>query len=457
MLLNMLGQVQYGLFASITIITSVNSFTNLGLSQALTNTIASENDQGKANDAILVTFLFIAIIAITLTFLGPILLPRILGLMGLNTNENIDEAINLCYWIFASTLVLMFGQVFKAIIDGLGLIYISNYAELFYRVLYWLTIVIAAKWKGISLIGPAIFFSTVVWFMVLLGITRHHYKNFTSHSNIIQLRNAFIKQIEFGWKIYVSGLISFGFEPLARLIILRRYGLVISGHMDIAIRVKNQVWGLVRKMLLPLFPYFSEKSKRDALIATVNIQNWLHPLLLILSILLSILMGPFIRMWLGGNSSSELVYLIVFITIVYVLLSATVVSYYLFLMSLGSYHLILIQLLNASVCLGSLLLLDNFDVFVNISISFVLALGSSYCYIILVASKLAKNLKIEEGLSKLPIHLLTLLVLLTFFIQDSSLYISVSLSILFLLYVLFANMRMFRKLITNFLINGRDI
>jgi len=117
--IKMLGSESYGVFALVMVIGNLNTFTNLGLTNALVKFIA---EQGKSEDS------NIDIVVNLILVLGLTLLPTLIALVLnkfiliniLNIPLKIyPEAKWLYFWVVLANFLLLIGQVFKSILEAL--------------------------------------------------------------------------------------------------------------------------------------------------------------------------------------------------------------------------------------------------------------------------------------------------------------------------------------------------
>jgi len=119
-----------------------------------------------------------------------------------------------------------------------------------------------------------------------------------------EIKSSIVKQLKYSLKIYTSGIIGFFYEPFTKILISNFLGVNEVGFYDIALRLKNQLWGFISKIFYPLFPFFAEQAD------PLTIKNYVHDLeqktffVVIPIIVITIfIMEPFIQIWIGENVS----------------------------------------------------------------------------------------------------------------------------------------------------------
>ena len=161
----------------------------------------------------------------------------------------------------------------KSVLDALQKIYISSLLQIIYNIFYW-GLIITVLLLGFKLpeIGFAIFIAATIWFIIsiissirvwgvlsFIGLKKH-------------FKASAKKQLNYGLKIYASGLIGFFYEPLSKILISNFIGVAEVGFFDIALRLRGQLWGFIGKIFYPLFPFISEQKDKSI------IQKYIHDL-----------------------------------------------------------------------------------------------------------------------------------------------------------------------------------
>lgn len=406
------GPLQYGYFAQATVLTSINSLANLGLGQALTRFVASSEDKADRMEEFMVTFFVLLLVVLILLFSK---LPVIGFLQNILFGESNSKSLELLNCVYYSTCILILGQSLKGLIDGCGFMYITNYIEMIYRIIYWISIILSVQYFGtLSSIGYAILFSTIIWFF---GLVLMSSRDFTRVGyGFVKLRFAqkLKRQLLFGSSIYLSGIFSFGFEPLMRVIIANRYGLELAGIYDIALKIKDQIWGALRKLLLPLYPHFSGLYITDGINQLISIEKTLNVIIGMLSIVVLGVFPSLIPLWLPQLDQSSIIF-IVYITLNYLLLSGSVIPYYLFLMTSKPGLLVYVQILMSSIATLLLIYSPVEDPKSAVIFAVFITLAASFLYFILLR---LGSFQIHEQINILvfrPVYVLTVVYIIVFF------------------------------------------
>ncbi|MFW9928429.1 MAG: oligosaccharide flippase family protein, partial [Candidatus Thorarchaeota archaeon] len=254
----------------------------------------------------------------------------------------------LYFWVVGANYLLLIGQVFKSVLDALQKIYITNLQQIVYNIFYWGLILITLL-LGFNLpeIGFAIFVSTFVWLIITLVSAMKEWGKISYAGFKRDFRNAAKKQLNYSLQIYTSGLIGFFYEPLSKILISNFIGVTEVGFYDIALKLRNQLWGFIAKLFYPLFPFISEQKNKEA------IRKYVHDLeqktfLVVVPIVVAIilLMHTFVMVWLGKNVDIVSITAI-FIISFHLIGSSTVIPNYHFLIAKNlAQKTIILQLLN---------------------------------------------------------------------------------------------------------------
>ena len=135
-------------------------------------------------------------------------------------------------------------------LDALQKVYISSVLQLFYNIIYW-GLILTALILGFKLpeIGLAVFIAAFIWLITIILSAINEWGALKFKSFNINFKFSAKKQINYGLKIYTSGLENFFYEPLSKILISNFIGVAEVGFYDIALRLRNQLWGLIESNL----------------------------------------------------------------------------------------------------------------------------------------------------------------------------------------------------------------
>ena len=331
--IKMLGSESYGVFALVMVVGNLNSFTNLGLTSALVKFIAEQGRNDESKTDITVNLILMIAVALPLTLIV-VYFNKFILLEILKVPFNLfGEAKWLYFWILCANFLLVIGQTFKSILDALQKIYITNLQQIVYNIIYW-GLILAVLVLGFRLpeIGLAIFIAALIWFIITVISVINEWGTISFKGYNKNFKASAKKQLNYGLKIYASGMIGFFYEPLSKILISNFIGIAEVGFYDIALKLRSQLWGFIAKIFYPLFPFISEQQDKAI------VRKYVHDLeqktfLIVIPVIaiVILLMHPFIDLWLGKNV--EIISITAIIIISFHLIGSTVIPMYQFLMA----------------------------------------------------------------------------------------------------------------------------
>ncbi|MCX6164390.1 MAG: oligosaccharide flippase family protein, partial [Ignavibacteriae bacterium] len=299
-----LGIELYGLFSVISIIGNLNIFINLGLNTTLMKFVSEQGKNNESNLDIIVTLIVTCIALVPMTILT-IYFNRFILLNILNVpNGFFDIAKSLYLCLLISNFFMFLGQTFGSVIDSQQRIVITNVLQLIYNLMYW-GFMLIALFAGYSLdvIGVAILLSSILWFILIVISFFKVWGKIEILNFKANFKRISKKQIKYGFQIYASGLVSFFYEPLTKILISNFLGVKEVGFFDIALKVRNQFQGVVNKIYYPLFPYLAKTVDFNKLRLIVHDLEqkvfFVLPPILVSVIFCS---SPFVNIWIGKDS-----------------------------------------------------------------------------------------------------------------------------------------------------------
>jgi len=331
--IKMLGSVTYGVFALVMVVGNLNSFTNLGLTNALVKFIAEQGRSEKSNIDIFVNLILLiaAILPLTLVFIyfNEFILLDLLKI----PLKVFDEAKGLFILVLWANFLLLIGQVFKAILDALQKVYVTSLVQIFYNFLYW-GLILTALLLGFNLpaIGLAIFIAALIWLVITIINAKKVWGKYSAAGFYNNYKNATKKQLSYGLKIYASGLIGFFYEPLSKILISNFIGVSEVGFYDIALKLRSQIWGFIAQIFYPLFPFISKEQDKSVIRKYVHDLEQKSFLIIVpIIVLVILLMHPFISIWIGKDV--DIISITAIFIISFHLIGSSVIPNYQFLMA----------------------------------------------------------------------------------------------------------------------------
>lgn len=378
--INKLGTELYGIFALISIIGNLNLFTNLGLDISLTKFIAEQGKCVESNKDILsslgLTVLIILPISTLVYLFHQFILIEILSI----PTQYYETAESLFISLLLANTILLIGQTFTAVLNGLHRIYLSNFIQLVYSIIYWLGIIVVVQ-LGLHLeaIGYIILGASLVWLTLNLSFFFFYWGKLNLKNSFHQIHLNAHKQMQYGIKIYGSGIISFFNEPLFKILISNCFGVSAVAYFEIALRIRGQVTGLFNKMMQPLFPYLSQMSDIHGISVLIkDLTKKIFLLVLPICVMLAVTCHDIVTLWLSRDISNYTLF-IVGIVVPYLVFSPLTLPIYLYLIAKGHPgKTIVIQFTSVIVNIVSFYLLYHWIGFFVIILSNVLSYLSSF-------------------------------------------------------------------------------
>jgi len=299
-----MGSDAYGVFALVSVIGNLNTFVDLGLNSSLIKFLAEQGKCRESNFDILVTLALLITILLPLTMVVYFLKNPIL-MSVLNVPEPFFEQASILYtFLLAANFLLFIGNVFSSILIAMQKLYKSNYIQLIYNFIYWSLLIIVILLKhDLAMVGKIVFMATIVWFVAIVFASLFEWGGIPSvegfSENYIRIVK---KQVAYGFKIYVSGLLMFLYVPLTKVLISNFVGIKEVGFFEIAINIRNRIASLISKAVQPLYPMISEI--KDVGKIRLLVHDIAQKILFVSMPLIAVIVfctKPFLHLWIGGD------------------------------------------------------------------------------------------------------------------------------------------------------------
>ncbi|GAB4024745.1 lipopolysaccharide biosynthesis protein [Spirosoma koreense] len=259
--IRMLGAEAYGAFSIVTLAGNLNIFANLGLNTALLKCLSVQGKSKESDYDIVVTIGLLLLIMVPLSLLAVTFQANILqGLLGLSDGLY-AQVVTMYRCVVVANLVVLLGQTFTTILDSQQRMYLTNFYQLIYSVLYWGGLIaVVSLGYGLNEIGLVILGAAVVW-LVLVSIAAWRMWGSLQLSGLsAEAGRIARKQISFGSNVYAAGLLNMMFEPMTKVLVSRLIGVTEVGYLEIAYKIRSQLWSLIAKTTYPLFPKIAQET-----------------------------------------------------------------------------------------------------------------------------------------------------------------------------------------------------
>ena len=333
-----LGMERYGVFSLLIILGNLNVLANLGLTTALIKFLA---EQGKTKDShydiaisLILTIAFIIPIIIVAIYFNKFVLVSILNI----PDAYFDEARSFYFFLLGSNFLLIIGQIPRAVLDSEQKIVATNFLQLLYSFLYWGLILLTVS-LGYSLpeVGVVSLFAALLWLFAVTNKALNCWGSIQLDGLFSNFKRVVIKQVSYGSKIYAGSLLGFFFEPLSKILISNFIGITEVGYLDIALRLKAQIYNLFSKLFYPLYPLISSLNDNDKI--RILVQDLEQKTFIFIVPVVSIVIyvtHPLMNLWIGPGPGAEVISnSTVAVLSSFLLGSITVIPVYQFLNSKG--------------------------------------------------------------------------------------------------------------------------
>lgn len=389
-----LGIEAYGIFAIVSTVGSLNVFSDLGLNKSLIKFISEQGNVPESHIDIIVTLTILFVILLPLTILA-IIFDDVILIHLLNIPSTLmNDAKWLYLFLLISNSIVLIGQTFVAVIDARQKIYLTNFIQFLYNIIYW-SLILLVLLLGYSLkaVGLMTLLATFLWFVVI-SITA---LRVWGKLQIKGIKNNFLrvakKQLSYGIKIYSAGLVGFFYEPLTKILVANFVGISEAGFFEIALKIKNLLWGVIAKFLYPLFPLLSQLSDKGRIRFVVhNIEQKIFFFITPIIVMVIFCSKSFITLWIGHHIE-VISFSVIFVTSIFLIGSITVWPIYQFLIAKNhASKTIVIQIvnvfLNVTVFFASYTWLEYYAIIVG----FVAAIISSFAICLYYQKKYLNSL-----------------------------------------------------------------
>jgi len=301
--IKMLGTEEYGVFSLIIVVGNLNVFTNLGLTSSLIKFLAEQGKVQESHYDIIITFFLTIGIFLPFTLLAAYFNKFVL-LDILTVPANVFDNAKVFYlFLLGANYLLVSGQVAKAVLDSSQKIVTTNFLQILYNFIYWgLILTVLLLGYHLPQIGMASFTAALIWFISITYKSLQYWGKFSLSGISKNYRRIAKKQLSYGSKIYAGGLIGFFYIPLSKILISHFIGISEVGFFDIALRIKNQLLGIISKIFYPLYPLISslkDKNKIRLLVHDLEQKTFFFVVPLIIIIIFTTF--PFVHLWIGQN------------------------------------------------------------------------------------------------------------------------------------------------------------
>jgi O-antigen/teichoic acid export membrane protein len=276
-----------------------------------------------------------------------------------------------------------------------------------YNFFYWLLILVSV-YCGYGLKGVAVatFVAAVIWFVMVVTAALRSWGGISFSGLGSSCTRIARKQLSYGIQVYAAGVVGFFHEPVTKILISRFVGVPEAGLFDIGLRARNQVVGLVTKLISPLYPAISQISDTNKVRLLVHdIEQKTFLLAMPLAGIVVLCAKP--AAGIIFHTNIEMISLTAACIVAgYLIFSTTVLPVYLFLIAKGyPSRTIIVQALNVCVNAVVLFALLPYLRYYSAVAANVVAIASSFIVLLLLQRKFLNSLIFEDARQVLKMFL----------------------------------------------------
>jgi O-antigen/teichoic acid export membrane protein len=348
--IRVLGEEAYGAFSIVTLAGNLSIFVNLGLNSALLKFLCVQGRSKESDYDIVATLLLLIVIVVPLsvlaiTFQQPIL-QRILGM-----SDRLYDQVRILYrCVVLANLVLLIGQTFTTLLDSQQRIYLTNMYQFIYSLLYWGGMIgVVSLGYGMPAVGGVVLGAATVWLALvsIAALTVWGKPDLTGFWPA--LPRIARKQLAFGASVYSAGLLTMLFEPMTKLLVSRLIGVTEVGYLEIAHKIRSQLWAVMQKMTYPLYPQIAQQTDIGVIHRMMNaFQSRMLVLIVPFLLFFFLALPSALSLWLpNANETTTLATLC--ISSAYMLGTLSIPPYYFLMSHQHGKKTVLVQAVNVTV------------------------------------------------------------------------------------------------------------
>ena len=334
--LKYLGTELYGLWAAVSVVVSFSRLGELGVNNALIKYVAEEFGEGNycgITEYITASICILVVPSILIISLLTIFTTKIIALLSLSQSY-INQAEKLLPLVGFLSIFILFTEMVKGIIMGVGRVDIANYIFLAGRVIQVaVSVMLAFKGIGVWAMYWGTLFSYLVVFIAYLFILiAVHKVKLLSKKGLN--KHCFYNLLNFGGTMFLARIVSMLTQPFNKVMISRYIGLSEVAYYEIALRGVANLRGLYEMGLKAIMPKISELMQKveNPKMALTNIYQKSVKVILIFAlpafIGLFVLSEIALSFWLGGRYNPQISTALRWLLFAYYINLLAVPSYY---------------------------------------------------------------------------------------------------------------------------------
>jgi O-antigen/teichoic acid export membrane protein len=299
-LLGNLGKELYGVFAVVSVVSTLGTITSAGISGALILHVGGAESRAGANHAILGNLALSIVLGLSV-FAGGLLFENTVLQDVFSLAEPLARPNVVLYrYLLLCGVLTTVGQPFVALLDVQQKNHLSNFSQFIYTFAYWsLCTTFATAWHSLEALGYAVFIATMLWFVLVTALAMRFWGRIEVPGNWRVIAGAALSQVRFGSQLFLAQQMVWLYEPFTKILIAHTLGVGNVTLFDIAIRVKNQVWSVFAKIIYPINPLLASLKSKDQLKLLVTDTSRIILLVMVpIGVCFALVATPFYALWL---------------------------------------------------------------------------------------------------------------------------------------------------------------
>ena len=334
--LKVLGIDLFGVFTLLSLINNLGGIANLGLNASLVKHLAEQGRGNESNLDIIVSFVLLGCVVGGVTALALWGEKTMLSVVLQIPTAYVNDASRWCFRFFlASNAIVLLGQIPAAVLDSMGLVYLTNGLQILYAVSNR-GVVLLLLWISprLDLLGAGTLVATFIWCLITILVAKRHWGSIRAVKATENVPRVLTKHLAYGGKIYAGNIVGMIFEPLNKLLIARFIGLSFVVSFDVALRVKGLLLSMLERLVYPLLPKLASISDEDRIRKIVeDVERLLIPMIVAAGVTTAWLSRSIVEVWL--NISAEQYSESIVVVVLGYLLALIFLPFYQFLLVKG--------------------------------------------------------------------------------------------------------------------------
>ncbi len=330
---NILGLDAFGAFSTVSVIGNLSVFANLSLDSTLIKYISEQGKTKESDYDIITSLILLLLILLPLTVLIFIFKDFFLLTVLKMPLEFLGQTRVLLDCLLIANLFLLPGRIFTTIMDVNHKIYLTNFYQFIYSLIYWGGIIIVLiSGFGLEYVGFVVLIAALVWFTLAVYSSMKIWGRFSVKGLKQNFGRIARKQLKYSTKIYIGSLLNFLYEPLTKILLSNLLGLSYVGMYEITLKIKMNLFSVYHKLLYPIQPVIAQEQSYDRLRNLIKkISQTFFYLIIPSVVILLVCTKSIMALWIGEGDLDLLTFSTVVMVCFSLLMVTTVMPIYIYL------------------------------------------------------------------------------------------------------------------------------